>query len=108
MLQEVTEQVDQLGIADDQPKLLTFYDRKGRFIRETETPGGPDIVNTNISDDEDGLEDLNPPTADNDYGPGNIVQDIPRALAKTVEQPEDAVEEPGVHQDDFQVQDPKE
>ena len=62
MPQEIIEQVNQLGIADGQPELLTFYDRKGRLIRETETPGPvPNIVVTTIPDDEDGLEDLNPP-----------------------------------------------
>ena len=57
--QEVIERVNQLGVADDQPEPLPLYDRKGHLIRDTETPGVPVIVDTNIPDDEDALEDLN-------------------------------------------------
>ena len=64
MPQEVIERVNKLGAADDQPELLTFYDQKGRF----ETPGVPDIVDTDIPDEDDRLEDLNPPIVNEDYG----------------------------------------
>ena len=53
MPKEVIERVDQLRVADDQPEPLTFHDREGRLIGESETPGMPDIVGTNIPDDED-------------------------------------------------------
>ena len=67
MPQEVIERVNQLGVlADDQPELLTFYDQKGRLIGESETPGVPDIVDTDIPNDEDGLQYLNPPTVNED------------------------------------------
>jgi hypothetical protein len=64
--QEATDRVNHLGTAKGQPKLLTFYDRKGRLIGETENPQVPDIVDTTVPDDEDGLEDLNPPTINHD------------------------------------------
>ena len=104
MPQEVIERVNQLGAADEQPEVLTFYDRKGRLIGETKTQGVPDIVNTNIPDNEDGLEDLNPPTVNEDYGVVNL-QDIPHAIAETAEQPEDPVHESEVPEEDLQVQD---
>ena len=66
MPQEVIDRVNQLGKADHQPELLTFYDRKGRLIGESKTAGAPDPVET-VSD-EDGTEDLNPPTVNEDYG----------------------------------------
>ena len=103
--QEVIERVNQLRVAVDQPELLTFYDRKGRLIRETEAPGVPDIVDTNIPDDEDGLEDLSPSTINNDCGPDDL-QDIPHAIAETIEQPKGSVREPEAPEDDFLVQDP--
>ena len=67
MPQEVIAPVDQLGIADGQPKLLTFYHRKGHLIGEAEIPWVPDIGDNAITDDEDGVKDLNPPTINNDY-----------------------------------------
>ena len=72
MMQEVIDRVNQLGTADGQPKLLTFFfcDCKGHLIRETETPGVPDTVNAAVPDDEDVVKDLNPPTVNNDNGPG--------------------------------------
>jgi hypothetical protein len=60
MPQEVIDHVNQLGKADAQPELLTFYDRKGRLIGESNTTGAPDPAET--ASDEDGTEDLNPPT----------------------------------------------
>jgi hypothetical protein len=36
MPQEVIKRVNELGKANGQPELLTFYDRKGRLISETE------------------------------------------------------------------------
>ena len=72
MPQEVIERVNQLGAADDQPELLTFYDRKGRLIGETETPGVPDIVDTDIPDDEDGPKGLSPLTVNEVYGVAHL------------------------------------
>ena len=34
MPQELIDRVDQLGKSDFQPKLLTFFDRKGRLVGE--------------------------------------------------------------------------
>ena len=68
MPQEAIERVNQLGLADRQPELLTFYDRKGRLIGETEHPGVPDIVDTAITEEQDGTEDLTPPAVNADYG----------------------------------------
>ena len=59
--QEAIERVNQLGLADRQPELLTFCDRKGRLIGETEHPGVPDIVDTAITEKRDGTKDLIPP-----------------------------------------------
>ena len=75
------------------------------MIGEIEIPGVPDIIDTDIPDDEDGLEDLNPPSINEDYGVADL-QDIPHAIAKTVKQREDQVQEPEVSEEDLQVQDP--
>jgi hypothetical protein len=48
MPQEVIDRVNELGKADKQPELLTFYDRKGRLIGESETPGVSDSIDTTI------------------------------------------------------------
>ena len=66
MPQEVIDRVNQLGKADAQPELLTFYDRKGRLIGESNTTGATDPAET--ASNEDGTEDLNPPTVNEDYG----------------------------------------
>jgi hypothetical protein len=39
MPQEVIDRVNELGKANGHPELLTFYDRKGHLIGETENPG---------------------------------------------------------------------
>jgi hypothetical protein len=67
MPQEVIERVNQLGTADGQPELFTFYDRKGRMIGETEIPGVPDTPQVNNQED-NGLGDLDPPTVNDEYG----------------------------------------
>jgi hypothetical protein len=46
MPQEVIDRVNELGKANGQPELLTFYDRKGRLIGETENPGEPNQSTT--------------------------------------------------------------
>ena len=64
----------------------------------------PDIVDTDIPDEDDGLEDLNPPIVNEDYGVADL-QDIPYAIAETVQEhndPEQELEVPG----DLQVPDP--
>jgi hypothetical protein len=66
MPQEVIDRVNQLGKADSQPVLLTFYDRKGRLIGESNTTGAADPAKT--ASDKDGTEYLNPPTVNEDYG----------------------------------------
>jgi hypothetical protein len=65
MPQEVIDRVNQLGKADAQPELLTFYDRKGHLIGESNTTGAPDPAET--ASDKDRTEDLNPPTVNEDY-----------------------------------------
>jgi hypothetical protein len=67
MPQEVIDRVDQLGRADGQPELLTFYDRKGRLIGESETPGVLDAPEATIPDHDD-LGNLNPSTVNYHYG----------------------------------------
>ena len=66
MPQEVIDRVNQLGKADAQPELLTLYDRKGHLIGESQTPGVPDPTET--ASEEDGINDLIPPTVNQDYG----------------------------------------
>jgi hypothetical protein len=66
MPQEVIDRVNELGKANEQPELLTFYDRKGRLIGETENPGVSESIDTMITPD-DGLGDLNNPTMNQDY-----------------------------------------
>jgi hypothetical protein len=96
MPQEVIDCVDQLGRADKQPELLTFYDHKGCLIGKSETPGVLDAPEATIPDD-DNLGDLNPSTFNYHYGPGEepenplpIVIDeepkFPQPIVKTVEQ----------------------
>ena len=67
MPQEVIDRVNELGKANEQPELLTFYDRKGRLIGETENPGVSESIDNMIPPD-DGLGDLNTPTVNQDYG----------------------------------------
>jgi hypothetical protein len=67
MPQEVIDRVNELGKANGQPELLTFYDHKGRLIGETENPGVSEPIDTMIPPD-DGLGDLNTPTVNQDYG----------------------------------------
>ena len=91
MPQEVIDRVNQLGKADHQPELLTFYDRKGRSIGDADAPGVPDIVDTSIQEPQDGTEDLIPPTVNDDYGiidePNDAEQpnDIDQPIVETVE-----------------------
>jgi hypothetical protein len=73
MPQEVIDRVDQLGRADGQPELLTFYDR---FIGKSETPGVPDAPEATIPDDDD-LGDINPPTVNYHYGPDEETKNPP-------------------------------
>jgi hypothetical protein len=61
MPQEVIDCVNQLGRTDGQPKLLTFYDRKGHLVGKSQTPQVPDTLQDPIPDN-NGLRDLNPPT----------------------------------------------
>jgi hypothetical protein len=75
MPQEVIDCAGQLGRADRQPELLTF-DRKGRLISESETPGVPGAPEATIPDD-DNLGDLNPPTVNYHYGPDKEPENPP-------------------------------
>jgi hypothetical protein len=103
MPQEVIDRVNQLGVADGQPELLTFYDRKGRLIGESETPGVPHTLHTTIPED-DGLGDLEASTVNDNYDPDeqtNIDQDVP----ETHELVQDQVAAP---EDTFDVHDPQE
>ncbi len=73
MPQEVIDRVNDLGKADSQPELLTFYDRMGRLIGDTEIPGTQDPEIPGVQDpppniNEDGLNDLNPPLVNYDFG----------------------------------------
>jgi hypothetical protein len=56
MPQEVIDRVNELGKANGQPELLTFYDRKGHLIGETENPGVSESIDNMIPPD-DGLGD---------------------------------------------------
>ena len=67
MPQEVIDQINELGKADGQPDLLTFYDRKGRLISESENPGVSELIDTIIPPD-NGLGDFKTPTVNQDYG----------------------------------------
>jgi hypothetical protein len=67
MPQEVIDCVNQLAQADAQPELLTFYDRKGRLIGDQDNLEETD-ENNNPPPDEDGLEDLNSPEVNYNYG----------------------------------------
>ena len=100
MPQEAIEQVNQLGAADRQPELLTFCDRKGRLIGETENPGVPDNVDTAVPDEQDGIEDLNPPTVNTDCGLGEPRDECP-PIVETPETDDDPVEQPEIPEDDF-------
>jgi hypothetical protein len=92
MPQEVIDRVDQLGRADGQPELLTFYDRKGRLIGESETPGVPDAPEATIPDDDD-LGDPNPPTVNYHYGPGEEPDNpLPIVIEEEPEFPQPIVE----------------
>ena len=74
MPQEVIDRVNELGKTDGLPELLTFYDRKGRLIGESNNPGVSELID-NITPPDDGIGDLNPPTVNQDYG-NNEEQDI--------------------------------
>ena len=67
MPKEVIDRVDQLGRSDGQPELLTFYDRKGLLIGETDMPGGddPGTVYDEYDEEADGLE---PPALNENFG----------------------------------------
>jgi hypothetical protein len=98
MPQQVIDRVNELGKADGLPELLTFYDRKGRLIGDSETSGVSDSTDTTIPPD-DGLGDLNPPTASQGYGLDDGLdegQDIdpPLADTETVHEPEVPDENP--------------
>ena len=67
-----------------------------------------DIVDTTIPGDEHRLEDLNPSTINNHYGRDKTHDLDQPILLKTVEEPEDPIEEPKVLQDTFQVHQPNE
>jgi hypothetical protein len=75
MPQEVIDQVNQLsqlGKAEGQPELLTFYDRKGRLIGDTKNEGVPPVPH-GIINHEDGLEECideqnEPPIIHEDHG----------------------------------------
>jgi hypothetical protein len=84
MPQEVIDRVNQLGRADAQPELLTFYDRTGRLIGDSMTPT-PGALYTPESD-QDGLEDLNTPPINHDYG----LEEDPDIDQATIEPPEQA------------------
>jgi hypothetical protein len=99
MPQQVIDRVDQLGKADGQPELLTFYGHKGRLTGKSETPGVLDTPDTTILDDDD-LGDLHPPTVNYHYGPGkepenpqplvaNEELEIPQPIVETVGQAPD-------------------
>jgi hypothetical protein len=94
MPQEVIERVNQLGTADGQPELLTFYDRKGRMIGETETPGVPHTPQVNNQED-DGLGDLDPPTVNDEHGVMEQTE-IDECVPDIVQQVEDPTLEPEV------------
>jgi hypothetical protein len=84
MPQEVIDRMSQLGKADAQPELLTFFDRKGHSIGNSETSGVPDTLETALPDD-DGLDNLNPPTVNYKYG-ADKEQDIHPPLVKDAQQ----------------------
>jgi hypothetical protein len=99
MPQEVIDCVNQLGKADGQPELLTFYDRKGRLIGESKTPGVLDTPENTVPD-KDGLGDLTPPTVNYNYGLDETLEipppiaineepEIIRPIADTLEQAPD-------------------
>ena len=67
MPQEVIDRINELGTADGQPELFTFYDHKDRLIGGSENPGVPELIDTIIPPD-NGLGDLNTPTINQDYG----------------------------------------
>jgi hypothetical protein len=98
MPQEVIDQVNELGKANAQPELLTFYDRKGRLIGETENPGVSESIDNMIPPD-DGLADLNTPTVNQDYG-------LPEEQDINSLQPNDIDHEPEVHYDNLDDIDP--
>ena len=64
MPEEFIKHVKQLGKADQQPDLLTLYDRKGKFISKSEIAG----VEENYDNSNDGLDELDPPTTNNNFG----------------------------------------
>jgi hypothetical protein len=95
MPQEVIDRVNQLGSAEGQPELLTFYDRKGRLIGET-TPQADNTQDPDPQDEQDdGLEDLNPPAVNHTCGIDEQ-QDIDLPIADTVEQVQDPIITPEV------------
>jgi hypothetical protein len=89
MPQEVIDRVNQLFIADRQPELLTFYDRKGRLIGESETPGVPYTPETIIPEDDE-LGDLNPPTVNYNDGPKEELN-IDQPTVEPLQAPDPAV-----------------
>jgi hypothetical protein len=98
MPQEVIARVNELGKANGQPELLTFYDRKGRLIGEIENPGVSESIDNMIPPD-DGLGDLNTPTVNQDYG-------LPEEQDTNSLQPNDIDHEPEVHYDNLDDIDP--
>jgi len=77
MPQEVIDRVNQLGKADNQPELLTFYDRKGRIIGDTEMPGVSSSLDNNNNDD---LPDVDAPEINKTFGALDDIDDIPERL----------------------------
>jgi hypothetical protein len=84
MPQKVIDCVNQLGKADRQPELLTFYDHKRSLIGKSKTSGVPDTPDNTIPEDDE-LGDLNPPTVGYNYGP-NKELNIAQPIVKTPEQ----------------------
>jgi len=101
MPQEVIEHVNQLGSAESQPQLLTFYDRRGQLIGDSVTPGVQDIPDL-LHPEPDGLEDLNTPAVNYEFGKDEET-DINQPLIDTPQQTPDLAvetENPTLIQDD--------
>ena len=64
MPQEVIYRLNKLGKSEDQPQLLTLFDRNGRIIGENKQS----VPNPQLSEYDTGMYDLVPVNTNNDFG----------------------------------------
>ena len=68
MPKEVIDRVNALGKSEGQPTMMTFYDRKGLLIGDTETPGSAPEDQPAYDEYDDEADGLDPPLVNETFG----------------------------------------